>query len=265
MASVMSRDGTKIGYDTYGSGPLLICVAGATQYRAVDQDGTPALAQLLAPYFTVLIHDRRGRGDSTDTLPFAVQREVEDIAALMAAHGGRASLFGMSSGAVLAAEAAASLGAMIEGLVLYEPPIDPEKSAEAYQRDHAAMADLARQGKSEEMMSSFLEAVMPAEALEGFKASDAWPAYAAVGLTLEHDYRVLADARQGDRPPARWARISAPALVVDGDQSFAFMRAGADWVASGIPEAQRRTLPGQDHGYDPKVLAPVIEAFLGRP
>ena len=264
MASVTSKDGTRIGYDMFGEGPLLICIAGATQYRAIDQDGTPGLARLLAPHFTVLIYDRRGRGDSTDTLPYAVAREVEDIAALIAAHGGRASLFGMSSGAVLAVEAAAALGGMIEGLVLYEPPIDPARSAEDYRRDHAAMAELARDGRSEDMMIRFLEAVMPAEALEGFRQSPAWPAYAAVGLTIEHDYRVLAEAREGNTPPARWSAISAPALVVDGDQSFDFMKAGADWVAGDLPGAQRRTLAGQDHGYDPAVLAPVILAFLGR-
>lgn len=264
MASVTSNDGTQIGYDVFGQGPLLICVAGATQYRAIDQDGTPRLAWLLAPHFTVLVYDRRGRGESGDTLPYAVAREVEDIAALIAAHGGRASLFGMSSGAVLAVEAAATLGGMIESLVLYEPPVDPARSAADYRDDHAAMAELARDGRSEDMMIRFLEDVMPAEALEGFRQSPAWPAFAAVGLTIEHDYRVLAEAREGDAPPARWSGITAPALVVDGDQSFAFMKAGADWVAAGLPGAQRRTLAGQDHGYDPEVLAPIMLAFLGR-
>ena len=265
MANVISGDGTRIGYDLFGSGPLLICVAGATQYRAVDQEGTPALARLLAPHFTVLIHDRRGRGESTDTAPYAVAREVEDIAALIAAHGGEARLFGMSSGAVLAVEAAASLGDKVKGLVLYEPPIDPARSAKDYRDDHAAMAELAREDKAEEMMIRFLEAVMPPEALDDFRQSPIWPAFAAVGLTLEHDYRVLAEARQGDDPPERWAGITAPALVLNGDQSFDFMQAGADWVARGLPRAERRTLPGQDHGYDPKVLAPVILEFLGRP
>lgn len=262
MASVTSRDGTQIGYETVGDGPLLICVAGATQYRAIDQEGTPRLARLLSPDFTVLIYDRRGRGESSDTRPYAVAREVEDIAALTAAHGGRASLFGMSSGAVLAVEAAAALEGAIEGLVLYEPPVDPARSAQDYQRDHAAMAALAEQGRAEQMLVEFLEDVMPPEALEGFRQSPAWPAYAAVGLTIAHDYRVLADARQGDAPPARWSAITVPALVVDGDQSFDFMKAGADWVASGLPRAQRRTLAGQDHGYDPEVLAPVISSFL---
>ena len=263
MPKVISKDGTQIAYDLCGSGPLLICVAGATQHRAVDQEGTPALARLLSSHFTVLIHDRRGRGDSTDTRPASAQAEVDDIAALIAAHGGEARLFGMSSGAVLAVEAAAALGDKIKGLVLYEPPIDPARRARDYQDDHAEMAELARQGQAEEMMLAFLGAVMPPDALEQFRQSPVWPAYAAIGLTLEYDYRILAAARQGGTPPARWSQIAAPALVLDGDRSFPFMKAGADWVASGLPGAQRRTLPGQDHGYDPEVMAPVIIEFLG--
>ncbi len=265
MHKVISKDGTRIAYDLYGSGPLLICVAGATQHRAVDQEGTPALARLLSPHFTVLIHDRRGRGESTDTRPASPQAEVDDIAALIAAHGGEARLFGMSSGAVLAVEAAAALGEKIRGLVLYEPPIDPARSAQDYQDDHADMAALAQEGKAEDMMLAFLGAVMPPDALEQFRRSPVWPAYAAIGLTLEYDYRILAAARQGDSPPARWSQIAAPVLVLDGDRSFPFMRAGADWVASGLPAAERRTLPGQDHGYDPAIMAPVIAEFLVQP
>lgn len=264
MASTTSKDGTHIGYEIHGSGPLLICVAGATQYRAVDPDETPALARLLAGDFTVLIYDRRGRGESGDTAPYAVEREIEDIAALIAANGGTARLFGMSSGGVLALEAAAQLGAEIEGLVLYEPPIDPEKSAEAYQRDHAEMAALGAQGKAEEMMVSFLGAIMPEEALTDFRNSPAWPAFASVGRSLEYDYRVLAGAREQDMPPPRWRRIDAPVLVIDGAESFPFMKQGADWVASGLPHAERRTLAGLDHSYDPQILAPLITRFFGK-
>lgn len=240
MASTTSKDGTHIGYEIHGSGPLLICVAGATQYRAVDPDETPALARLLAGDFTVLIYDRRGRGESGDTAPYAVEREIEDIAALIAANGGTARLFGMSSGGVLALEAA------------------------AYQRDHAEMAALGAQGKAEEMMVSFLGAIMPEEALTDFRNSPAWPAFASVGRSLEYDYRVLAGAREQDTPPPRWRRIDAPVLVIDGAESFPFMKQGADWIASGLPHAERRTLAGLDHSYDPQILAPLITRFFGK-
>ena len=120
MSTTTSKDGTRIGYDKVGSGPLLIIIAGATQFRAFDPN-LAALGNLLAPSITVITYDRRGRGESTDTLPYAPEREIEDIAALIEAGGGRASLLGYSSGAVVALEAAAA-GLPIDKVIMYEPP-----------------------------------------------------------------------------------------------------------------------------------------------
>lgn len=263
MPQVTSQDGVTIGYDVTGSGPAVILVAGATQYRAVDRTVTPTLIGLLAQHFTVINFDRRGRGESSDRWPYAVAREVEDIAALLEVVGGEAFVFGVSSGAVLALEAAAAMPRKIKGLALYEPPIDPSRSGNAYRYEHMQMAMQAAQGRSDEMMSDFLLGVgMPREALDGFKASPAWPAFAAVGLTLEHDYRILADARAGDAPPDRWQNAIMPVLVLDGDKSFPFMAAGADWVASGLHNVERLTLAGQTHEFDPKLLAPLITVFF---
>src|SRR5215212_1912245 len=103
MPTVTSKDGTRIAFDQSGQGPALILVAGAIQYRAFGQ-GLVQLAALLAPHFTVLNYDRRGRGESGDTPPFAVAREIEDIDALIDAVGGTAFVFGLSSGAALAME-----------------------------------------------------------------------------------------------------------------------------------------------------------------
>lgn len=262
MPQVISRDGTHIGYERQGSGPLVILVGGATQYRAVDMR-TPNMVNALASDFTVVTFDRRGRGESGDTWPYAVEREVEDIAALMDAMGGEAYLFGMSSGAVLALEAAVTLPRAVKALALYEPPIDPARSAASYQQDHAEMAGLAAQGKGREMMGNFLGSVgMSPEALAGFQQSPSWPAFEAVGLTIEHDYRILADARKDDAPPERWQNAIMPVLVIDGDKSFPFMAAGADWVASGLHNAQRLTLAGQSHDVDPLVLAPLLNVFF---
>lgn len=261
---VKSKDGTTIGYELHGSGPLLVLVAGATQYRAVDPKGMPGLAEALANQFTSLIYDRRGRGESTDTWPYEVAREVEDIEALIDANGGSAYLFGMSSGAVLALEAAVALKHKVRGLVMYEPPIDPARSASDYREDHAAMAKLAAEDRGEDMMAGFMSAVMPPEAVAGFRQSPAWPPFAAVGLTIEHDYRVLADARESDHPPQRWQELVAPVLVLDGDASFPFMNAGADWVASGLSNVTRMTLAGQSHDFDPKVLGPEVGRFLSQ-
>ena len=262
MAQVVSKDGVTIGYDLTGSGPALVLVAGATQYRAVDRV-TPMLVGLLAQHFTVINYDRRGRGESTDKWPYAVAREVDDSAALLEVAGGEAFVFGMSSGAVLALEAAAVMPRKIKGLALYEPPIDPSRSGDAYRYEHMQMAMQAAQGRSAEMMSDFLLAVgMPKGALEGFKASPAWPAFAAVGMTIEHDYRILADARAADTPPERWQNAIMPVLVLDGDKSFPFMAAGADWVASSLHNVERMTLAGQSHEYDPKLLAPLLTVFF---
>lgn len=263
MSHVISKDGTRIGYDVEGAGPAVILVAGATQYRAVDQKVTPALIGLLAPQFTLINYDRRGRGESGDASPYEVAREIEDIEALIDIAGGKAFVFGVSSGAVLALEAAAALPHKVAALALYEPAIDPNRSAETYQADHEKMAALAAENRRADMMSAFLLGVgMPPETLAGFKQSPAWPAFAAVGLTLEHDYRVLAEARKTDAPPARWRNAAMPVLILDGDKSYPFMAAGADWVASGLENARRVTLAGQGHEFDPQKLAPVLTAFF---
>jgi pimeloyl-ACP methyl ester carboxylesterase len=169
----------------------------------------------------------------------------------------------MSSGAVLALEAAAALPRQIKALALYEPPIDPARASDTYRYQHMQMAVEAAQGRAAEMMSDFLLGVgMPKEQLEGFRQSPAWSAFAAVGLTIEHDYRILADAKAGDTSPERWQNAIMPVLVIDGDKSFPFMAAGADWVASGLHNAERITLADQSHEYDPAVLGPLLHAFF---
>ena len=264
MPQVISKDGTAIGYDLVGSGPALILVAGATQYRAVDTALAPVLMAQLSSSFTVINYDRRGRGESGDKWPHAVAREVEDIAALLDVAGGEAFIFGMSSGAVLALEAAAAMPRKIKGAVLYEPPIDPARSGDAYRYAHMQMAMLAAQGLAGQMMSGFLQSVgMSAEALDAFKASPAWTPYEAAGMSVEHDYRLLADARAHDTPPERWQNAIMPVLVIDGDKSLPFMAAGADWVASGLHNAERLTLADQTHQVDPILLAPVMTVFYG--
>ena len=253
-----------VGYDRTDAGPLVILVSGATQYRRVDRV-TPRLADdLAAAGFTVITYDRRARGESGDTLPYAVHREIEDIEALIDAAEGRGGLFGMSSGAVLALEAAAALGNKVTGAFLYDPPLDPQQDAAEPWRQHAEMAALAREDRGEEMMVRFMRGVgLSPEALEGVRRSPAWPNFVAVGKTLEHDYRILAEARDADQPPQRWRSVTAPVMVAAGDKSLPFMVAGADWVAGGVPGARRLMVAGQGHDYDPEVLAPLVADFFG--
>lgn len=125
------------------------------------------------------------------------------------------------------------------------------------------MAALAETGDWDAMLTSFvLYTGMPEDALQGFKQSPDWAAFLAVAPTLEHDYRILAEARASHETPARWRNIAVPVLVANGDASFPFMSAGADWVASGVPGAQRRAIAGQSHEFDPKVLGPVLRDFF---
>lgn len=264
MPTVTSRDGTHIGYDRRGKGPAIIMVAGATQYRAVDKT-TPGMADDLADRFTIINYDRRGRGESGDTAPYAVAREIEDIAALIELAGGQAGLYGMSSGAVLALEAGAALPDRVAGVLLYEPPIDTEQRSTDAWRQHAEMAQLAARGDAEGMMLKFLSEVgMPPEDLDAFRQSPAWGAFASVGLTLEHDYRILAEATDGDHPPRRWQDIAMPVLVVNGDASYPFIDGGAAWIAAAVPGAKRKVLPGQSHEFDPKVLGPELASFFSQ-
>src|SRR5688572_27028172 len=118
MKTVTSKDGTKIAFDQIGNGPVIILVDSALADRTL----CVKQATLLAKDFTVINYDRRGRGDSTDTQPYAVDREIEDIEALIDEVGGSAFIFGSSSGAVLALEAANKLSSKVKKQVLYEPP-----------------------------------------------------------------------------------------------------------------------------------------------
>lgn len=264
-AKVTSRDATEIAYDSVGTGPALIVVSGATQFRAFDS-GLAVLAGLLKDRFTVVNYDRRGRGESGNTLPYATAREIEDIAALVAGPaGGRASILGFSSGAVVALEAAAA-GLPIDKVIMYEPPFvlpgspfppPPADYVETLERMVAA-------GDRDGPPAYFMRSVgMPPEAIEGAKKSPMWPIMQSIGPTISYDGRFMFEALYAaGKFPERWQRATMPVLVVNGDKSFPFMPAAADAVAAELPNARRKTLAGQDHGPKPEVFAPVITEFL---
>ena len=270
MSTVTSADGTRIAYDRIGEGPPVILVAGATQYRAADQT-SPELARRLADGgHAVINYDRRGRGESGDTLPYAPEREIEDLAALVAEAGGGASLFGMSSGAVLAAEAAAR-GVAITKLVMYEPPCKVDETGpypgtrKEFDAYLATLDAATAAGRPGDAMEHFLEMVgMSKEEVEAFRGTPAWPAFEAVGHTIAYDGRIMEPFSLGEPIPAgRWAAALQPTLVLDGGDSPEWMRNAAAAVAAALPNAKARTLPGQTHQFDPDVLAPVLLEFLG--
>lgn len=267
MQIVHSADGTAIAYDRSGRGPALILVAAASATRR-DQ-AAPAAA--LAPYFTVFAYDRRGRGDSGDTEPYAVKREVEDLEALIDAAGGSAFVFGHSSGAVLALEAARLLPAKIKKLALYEPPFIVDDSRPAVPEDHAAqLKGLVAAGRRGDAVELFQRDVgIPAEMIAHFRQSPMWPGLEAMAHTLAYDLTIMGDTQSGSPLPLRkWAAVKVPTLVMDGtlflgrEEGHTYMRHGTDELARILSHAERRTLEGQDHGPADDVLAAALKEFF---
>ena len=269
MRKVISKDGTPIAFDQSGQGPALILVAGATATRQAEA----SIAAALAPDFTVFAYDRRGRGDSGDTLPYAVEREVEDIEALIDEAGGSAFVFGHSSGAVLALEAARLLPDKITKLALYEPPFIIDDSRPPSPQDYVPhLTELVSSGRRGEAVEYFMTVVgTPSEMMAQMRQSPMWPGLEEVAPTLAYDGAIMGNTMRGDPSSLKkWSGVTVPTLVMDGtvfmgrEDSHVFMRHGAQELANILPNAQHRTLEGQDHGPADNVLAPALkEFFLG--
>jgi pimeloyl-ACP methyl ester carboxylesterase len=259
-STVVSRDGTKIAVDRYGAGPAIVLAGGAfTARRALAP-----FAQALAPDLTVLAYDRRGRGDSGDTPPYAVAREIEDLAAVLAAADGPACVFGHSSGAGLAVLAAAG-GAAISRLAVYEPPYMVDKGDHLPPPDLAArMTELASSGRRGEAVEFWMKVTvrLPDEAIAQMRQGPAWPALEAVVHTAAYDATIMADQERGDPLPAAWAtQVTLPTLIMDGENSPAWMHHAMDALADLLPNTQRHTFPNADHSVPPAALAPILRAF----
>ena len=259
MSKVTSKDGTQIAYEKSGKGPALILVDGALCYRSFGP--MSELAKLLAPHFTVYTYDRRGRGESSNGMPFAVEREVEDIDALITEAGGTAFVYGISSGACLALEAAIKLGAKIKKLAMYEPPYNSETVARREWKDYRKnLAELLVANRRGDAVVLFMNLVgTPADQVNGMRHAPMWPMFEAVAPTLAYDAAEIGDDRSA--PVKRAANVSVPALVMNGT-AIPFMLDTATALAKAIPHAQHRTLDGQTHDVDLKVLAPVLVEFF---
>jgi pimeloyl-ACP methyl ester carboxylesterase len=260
MNKVISKDGTLIAFDRSGEGPAVMLVGGAFQYRAIDPP-TVQLAALLAQHFTVFHYDRRGRGDSSDTQPYAIEREIEDLEALVNEAGGSAFVFGMSSGGVLALDAAAR-GLALTKLALYELPFNSgdehaRQAAENYTRQLNTLLSEGRRGDAVALaMTTF---GVSAEAIAGMRQTPIWSLFESVAPTLAYDNAIMGD---GSVPTERLASITVPTLVIDGGASPASMHNAAQAVAHALSNAQHRTLEGQMHDVAPEVLAPVLVKFF---
>jgi pimeloyl-ACP methyl ester carboxylesterase len=267
MKTVVSKDGTRIAFDQSGQGPALMLVSGAVGARADEAQ----IAAALAPHVTVFAYDRRARGDSGDTRPYAVEREVEDLDALIDEAGGSAFVFGHSSGAVLALEAARFLPTKITKLALYEPPFIIDDTRAPMPVGLAARLDeLVAAGRRDEAAEMWMILLgTPAEMVAQMRQSPAWPRMELVAQSLVYDATIMEDTEQGSPEPLKkWASVAVPTLVMDGtvfmgqEGPHAFMRHGADALAAVMPNAQRRTLEGQDHGPSDETLVPALRKFF---
>ncbi len=259
--TITSKDGTTIVYDTLGKGPALVIVAAAL----ADRSGTAKLARLLADSFTVINYDRRGRGESTDTTPYAPEREIEDIEALIDVNGGSAYIFGSSSGAVLALDATTKLGSKVKGLFLYEPPLIVDGSHPAMPaglvEEAAALVKAGRHNAATKLF--FTKGMgMPRFAVTMMRwLMPGWSKMAAAAPTIPYDLTIVRDVQTGGPlPPARWATLKTPAQVMVGSRSEAFFHAGAKALAALQPAVTYKTLEGGSHASVLMLPAPLAEA-----
>ena len=276
MKKVTSKDDTTIAFNRAGKGPALILVGGALSNRSHPM--VRQLAALLARRFTVFSYDRWGRGDSGDTPPYAVQREVEDIEVLIDEAGAAVLLYGVSSGAVLALEAADKLPDKIKKLALYEPPFIIDDSRPPVPEDYVEQLDEAiaagRPGNAVEIfMTQAL--LIPAEFVAQMRTAPAgepsnqgtkppeWAEMEKVAHTLAYDGRIMGGTMSGKPLPAgRWPSVTSPALVITGGNSEAFFHDGAQALVDSLPDARHHILEGQDRAASPEAVAPVLIEFF---
>jgi len=255
IGRVTSRDGTSIAFERVGTGPAVILVDAAGNFRGFSP--MPQLAKALSQRFTVFTYDRRGKGASTDTLPYAVDREIDDLQALIDLAGGSAFVHGFSSGAILGL-LAAEHGIGIAKVSLLEPPLRVEATPPPPSGISGEVARLVITGRRGEAYEHWLGGIgVPAEMIAGMRESPLWPALEATAHTLVYDSLI-----PGSLPPDRLAAISTPALVVASEGSDDRLRNWAQGVAEALPDASARFLPGTWHGVDAEHLAPALTEFF---
>ena len=258
MSTLTSADGTTIGYQSTGSGPAVVLVDGALCYRGAGP--MDALAALLRDRFTVYTYDRRGRGESSDTLPSATAREVEDLQALIAAAGGEADVYAMSSGGGLALATAAA-GPGIRRLALYEPPYIAEAGdgarAAAYTEHLDALLADGRRGDAIALFMTYVG--VPAPVVAGMRSQPGWDRFEAIAPTLAYDDRLMTG---GTVPRALAATVTAPALVVTGGASPRILQDAGRAATEALPAGSHTTLADQTHDVQADALAPLLAEFF---
>ncbi|MFC5406276.1 alpha/beta fold hydrolase [Cohnella soli] len=262
MKKVISKDGTAIAFDKTGNGPALILVCAAFQTRSMMSE----LASHLSTHFTVFNYDRRGRGDSGDGATYAVEREVEDIETLINEAGGSAFVYGMSSGAVLALDAATKL--TITKLAVYEPPFVVDNTRPPLPKDYLIqLKELTTSNRRGDAVEYFLTkaAGVPAEFIASMRSAPFWQAMEDVAHTLIYDGTIMGDCMSGNPLPAeRWSSVSIPTLVVGGGASPEYQQNAVKALVDRLSNAKLHMMEGQDHNVAPDLLAAVLTDFFSK-
>ena len=263
MSITQSKDGTIIAFDRSGEGSPIILVHPAFGHRAFNPEFAE-LAQLLSSRFTVFNYDRRGRGESGDTPPYSVEREVDDLAALIDAAGGSAYVYGMSSGAVLALEAK-NRGLAITKLALYEPVFVVDDTRPPLPTDYVRrLTELVTSGRHGDAVGYFMVygPGLPPEFVAQMRTQPVWPAFEALAPSLVYDATISADTMTGQPVTAdQVACVTVPTLVIVGTMVPDWMRNGAQAVADALPNGRVTTIEGEFHRASPRLLAPTLTAF----
>ena len=259
MEYAFSNDGTRIAYERSGDGPPLILVVGAFNDRHTGE----SLAEFLAADFSVFAYDRRGRGDSGDTAPYAVEREIEDLGVLIAAAGGSAAVFGFSSGAILALKAAAS-GLSIRKLALYDAPFDVDSGSSGPSVDHAArLGALVADGRRGDAVEYFQAEMvgLPPDVVAQIRHAPFRPALEQMAHTLVYEATIIGD---GSLPAGLAARVTIPVLAIDGgDFAHGRLRRAAQAVAGAVRDGRHLALEDQHHQILPEIIGPPLRDFFG--
>jgi pimeloyl-ACP methyl ester carboxylesterase len=264
MNTVRSADGTTIAFTKAGQGPPLILVDGALCSRSFGP--MPKLAAQLAPHFTVYTYDRRGRGASGDTVPYAPDREVDDLEALtaVASESGAVFVHGTSSGSALALEAAKRIPAIAK-LAVYEPPFIVDGTRPPIPDDYLSrLRQLVAEGRRGDAVKMFMRVVgTPAFFTAVLPLTPVWSKLKAAAPTLPYDIAIVADHQRG-KPltAAEWAEVKVPTLVAAGGKSPAWMTNGTRALADVLPDARYQTLPGQNHMVKPQAIAPALTEYF---
>ncbi|WP_331767688.1 alpha/beta fold hydrolase [Embleya sp. NBC_00896] len=270
--TVTSADGTTIAYDRHAptgdSRGTVVLVGGAFSYRKFPK--MVELAEMLAGSYglTVVNYDRRGRGDSGDTPGrYNPAQEVDDLAALVAAEGGSAALFGWSSGAVLALRAAGS-GQVpgISRVVAFEPPFVVDRTRHVPPSDLAATLHglVAADRRSQTVRYFMTKAIgIPAPFVSLMRITPMWSKLTAVAGSTPHDWAVMAEHMRGEPlDPADWAGVQVPVLVLSGGRSDALLRTAARAATAALPDARHTEIPKLSHNPNVRLLAPPAGEFL---